>query len=110
MTAQTAKAESKLQTGSNCVQVWLVTGYNYDQHDIRAGGSPILGSYMWVIESDADAFIAEMQKKYPLSVQSIEIGDKQFKQMDKLPTLEEQIETFETYLKQHPLPAIGDEF
>ena len=94
------KAAAKLERGATCVQVWLITGYNYDKEDLLCGGLPYLGPYMWVLKPYVDAFIAQMEK-YRDHVLAIEAKDRKFIKMKKLPTLEDQIREFEDYIKEN---------
>jgi len=61
-------------TSVKCVKVQLVEGYNYDQDDIRAGGSPILGPFIWVPQALAPAFAKRARGKYGSGYLKVEVG------------------------------------
>jgi hypothetical protein len=92
-------SSSALKTGVWKVQVWLVIREN-DREDIAAGGSRLLGPFTWVAEEHKDAFVVEMTKRYGSDhrVQSISVMEREFCPSDTMPTLEEEIAEFETYL------------
>ena len=44
------------------VDIQFVTGFNNDQVDLNAGGSPVLGHFAIVAKAEADNFIKEIRK------------------------------------------------
>lgn len=92
----------QLQAGAWVVQLWLTTGYNYDNDDLKIGGSRRLGPYMWVLESHIGPFMVKMIERYREHPQVLCIakGSRKFMPMDALPSLEDQIREFEEHLAQ----------
>ncbi len=45
-----------------CQEVTFVTAFNSDRVDLRCGGSPILGPYVWVRVDEVESFIAKVQE------------------------------------------------
>lgn len=97
--------EAKLKTGINVVKVQVVTGYNTDRKDLIAGGDHVLGPYMWVLDEHKDEFVRRVKeilstKAKPCHVYGVEASEERFIRANKVPTLEEQIAGFESYLSE----------
>ncbi len=94
----------QLTTGAWVVQIWLVTGYNHDPKDVLAGGSRRLGPFAWVLEGHKLKFLAAMRRQFGNDdrVCNIEVGERAFTPMKKLPTLDQELWRFRRFLAREP--------
>jgi len=76
-------------------KVQIVTGYNHDRADLVAGGSLVLGPYLWCPKEDLEWFVQYLKALYPK--EEIRVFEKSLRS-GAAPSREDFVARFRTHL------------